>query len=112
MRETGVDPVDRVVEGSLAEAACRGRGAAARRGRGLHRRHRGPPLGTTGWPPSTAPATVASRLIDPLSTKGLEWDATVVVDPEAITEESPGGVRVLYVVLTRAAHRMHVLRPA
>ena len=32
-------------------------------------------------------------------------------DPEAIAEESPGGIRVLYVVLTRAAHRMHVLRP-
>ena len=52
------------------------------------------------------------QVLDPLSTKGLEWDATVVVDPDAITEESPGGVRVLYVVLTRAAHRMHVLRPA
>lgn len=52
------------------------------------------------------------QVIDPLSTKGLEWDATVVVDPEAIVEESPGGVRVLYVVLTRAAHRMTVLRPS
>ncbi|KGN36191.1 HelD family protein [Knoellia subterranea] len=51
------------------------------------------------------------QVIDPLSTKGLEWDATVVVDPDAIVEESPGGVRVLYVVLTRAAHRMTVLRP-
>lgn len=51
------------------------------------------------------------RVLDPLSTKGLEWDATVVVDPDAIVEESPGGVRVLYVVLTRAAHRMTVLRP-
>ena len=52
------------------------------------------------------------QVIDPLSTKGLEWDATVVVDPDGIVDESPGGVRVLYVVLTRAAHRMHVLRPA
>ena len=51
------------------------------------------------------------QLIDPLSTKGLEWDATVVVDPEGIVAESPGGVRVLYVVLTRAAHRMHVAAP-
>ena len=51
------------------------------------------------------------QVIDPLSTKGLEWDATVVVDPDAIIDESPGGVRVLYVVLTRAAHRMTVLRP-
>lgn len=46
---------------------------------------------------------------DPMSTKGLEHDATVVVDPEEIIRESPGGVRVLYVALTRAAHRMTVL---
>ncbi|MCE1177669.1 MAG: AAA family ATPase [Micrococcales bacterium] len=52
------------------------------------------------------------QVIDPLSTKGLEYDATVVLDPDEIIAESPGGVRVLYVVLTRAAHRMHVLRPA
>ncbi len=51
-------------------------------------------------------------VVDPLSSKGLEWDATVVVDPDAIVAESPGGVRVLYVALTRAAHRMTVLRAA
>ncbi|ANS78919.1 putative helicase protein [Serinicoccus hydrothermalis] len=50
-------------------------------------------------------------LIDPLSTKGLEYDATVVVDPDGIVAESPGGVRALYVVLTRAAHRSAILRP-
>ncbi|HET8769336.1 MAG TPA: AAA family ATPase [Pedococcus sp.] len=48
-------------------------------------------------------------LIDPMSTKGLEYDATVIVDPPEITRESPGGIRVLYVALTRAAHRMTVL---
>ncbi|HEU5144463.1 MAG TPA: ATP-binding domain-containing protein, partial [Dermatophilaceae bacterium] len=48
-------------------------------------------------------------VIDPMSTKGLEYDATVVVDPDEITRESPGGIRVLYVALTRAAHRMTVL---
>ena len=46
----------------------------------------------------------------PMAAKGLEYDATVVVDPEEITAESPGGVRVLYVALTRAAHRMTVVR--
>lgn len=46
---------------------------------------------------------------DPMSTKGLEYDATIIVDPDAIVAESPGGVRVLYVALTRAAHRMVVL---
>ena len=50
------------------------------------------------------------QLTDAMSTKGLEYDATVVVDPEAIVAESPGGARVLYVAMTRAAHRMTVLR--
>jgi DNA helicase IV len=59
----------------------------------------------------TLPYAEPLTVIDPLSTKGLEWDATVVVDPDGIVDESPGGVRVLYVVLTRAAHRMTVLRP-
>ena len=49
------------------------------------------------------------QVVDPMSTKGLEYDATVVVDPDEIVRESPGGVRVLYVALTRAAHRMTVL---
>lgn len=48
-------------------------------------------------------------VIDPMSTKGLEYDATVVIDPAEISRESPGGVRVLYVALTRAAHRMTVI---
>jgi superfamily I DNA/RNA helicase len=55
----------------------------------------------------SAPARVP--VADPMSTKGLEYDATVIVDPDQITRESPGGVRVLYVALTRAAHRMTVL---
>ena len=48
-------------------------------------------------------------VVDPMSTKGLEYDATVIVDPAEITAESPGGIRVLYVALTRAAHRMTIL---
>ncbi|MGB8383356.1 MAG: UvrD-helicase domain-containing protein [Dermatophilaceae bacterium] len=52
------------------------------------------------------------RVLDPLSTKGLEYDATAVVDPDEIVRESPGGIRTLYVALTRAAHRMTVLRRA
>ena len=48
-------------------------------------------------------------VVEPMSAKGLEYDATVIVDPAEITAESPGGVRVLYVALTRAAHRMTVL---
>lgn len=54
----------------------------------------------------------AGRVVvtDPMATKGLEYDATVIVDPAEISRESPGGVRVLYVALTRAAHRMTVVR--
>ena len=52
------------------------------------------------------------RVVDPLSAKGLEYDATVIVDPAEITAESPGGIRVLYVALTRAAHRMTILELA
>ncbi|MFT3877258.1 MAG: AAA family ATPase [Propioniciclava sp.] len=37
----------------------------------------------------------------PLEAKGLEYDAVVVVSPDEIVAESPGGVRVLYVALTR-----------
>jgi len=52
------------------------------------------------------------NVVDPMSTKGLEYDATVIVDPAEITSESPGGIRVLYVALTRAAHRMTILEVA
>ena len=111
VRETGVQPVDRVVEGSMVHevsdaveqvlAEVDGSMAVVTPRR---------------WAERLASLDGAGdgrvRLIDPMSTKGLEWDATVVVDPDAIAEESPGGVRVLYVVLTRAAHRMHVLRTA
>ncbi|WP_341747085.1 helicase [Dermatophilus congolensis] len=60
----------------------------------------------------TDEASVARRvqILDAMTTKGLEYDATIVVDPDGIVTESPGGERVLYVALTRAAHRMHVLR--
>jgi len=51
-------------------------------------------------------------VVDPLGSKGLEYDATVVLDPDEIVARAPGGARVLYVVLTRAAHRMAVLRPS
>jgi DNA helicase IV len=50
------------------------------------------------------------NVVDPMSAKGLEYDATVIVDPAEITAQSPGGIRVLYVALTRAAHRMTILQ--
>ncbi|SEN59509.1 DNA helicase IV [Actinacidiphila rubida] len=44
-----------------------------------------------------------------LEAKGLEYDATVVVSPAEIAEESPAGLRVLYVALTRATQRLTVV---
>ncbi len=42
------------------------------------------------------------RVLDGLDTKGLEFDAVVVVEPDAIIAESEAGWRTFYVVLTRA----------
>ena len=53
----------------------------------------------------------ADRVI-PVTTmqaKGLEYDAALVVDPDDIVAEAPGGVRVLYVALTRPTQRLVVL---
>ena len=44
--------------------------------------------------------------LSPLNAKGLEYDAVVVVGPDEIVAESPGGVRVLYVALTRPTQRL------
>jgi DNA helicase IV len=44
--------------------------------------------------------------ISPLNAKGLEYDAVVLVSPDQIVAESPGGERVLYVALTRPTQRL------
>ena len=87
------------------------------------RRLLGQVAGSVAIVPSAAHTASAGRLtqlaglsdrlvvVDPMSSKGLEYDAVAVVDPDAIARENPGGIRALYVVLTRAAHRMTVLRP-
>jgi superfamily I DNA/RNA helicase len=49
---------------------------------------------------SVVPATLA---------KGLEFDSVVVVEPAAIVEAEPRGLRRLYVVLTRAVSRLVVV---
>ncbi|GGT90731.1 HelD family protein [Streptomyces lateritius] len=47
-----------------------------------------------------------------LEAKGLEYDATVVVSPAEIADESPAGLRVLYVALTRATQQLTVISGA
>ncbi|MEU3075099.1 HelD family protein [Streptomyces laurentii] len=44
-----------------------------------------------------------------LEAKGLEYDATVVVSPAEIADESPAGLRVLYVALTRSTQALTVI---
>jgi hypothetical protein len=47
-------------------------------------------------------------VVNALDAKGLEYDAAVVVDPDAIEHESPAGTRTLYVALTRATQRLYI----
>ncbi|MGI8578862.1 MAG: HelD family protein [Nocardioidaceae bacterium] len=49
------------------------------------------------------------RVLEALDTKGLEFDGIVVVEPDEIVAESRVGTHTLYVVLTRATQRLHVL---
>ncbi|MGV8848741.1 MAG: HelD family protein [Propionibacteriaceae bacterium] len=48
-------------------------------------------------------------ILTALDAKGLEHDGVLVVDPDSIVAESPGGERVLYVALTRATQRLVTL---
>ncbi|MEV0699051.1 RNA polymerase recycling motor ATPase HelR [Saccharopolyspora sp. NPDC050389] len=54
-------------------------------------------------PPGVPGAVVAS------DTKGLEFDAVLVVEPERILADGPRGAAELYVALTRATQRLGVL---
>ena len=48
-------------------------------------------------------------VLPPTATKGLEFDAVVVLEPGRIVAEEPGGLRLLYVVLTRAVQHLTVV---
>lgn len=47
--------------------------------------------------------------ITALQAKGLEFDAVLVISPDDIVAQSPGGLRVLYVALTRPTQRLVTL---
>ncbi|MDQ3786143.1 MAG: AAA family ATPase [Actinomycetota bacterium] len=47
--------------------------------------------------------------VPPSDTKGLEFDAVLVVDPDRILADGPRGAAELYVALTRATQRLGVL---
>jgi UvrD-like helicase C-terminal domain/UvrD/REP helicase N-terminal domain len=46
------------------------------------------------------------QVMDGMHAKGMEYDGVVVVAPDEIEAESRAGIRVLYVALTRATHRL------
>ena len=48
-------------------------------------------------------------LLPPAATKGLEFDAVLVVEPARILAEEPNGSRILYVVLTRAVQHLGIV---
>jgi DNA helicase IV len=48
-------------------------------------------------------------LVTPLESKGLEYDGVLVVTPDDVVAESPGGIRALYVALTRPTQRLVTL---
>ena len=54
--------------------------------------------------PPDVPGTVT-----PAQTKGLEFDAVLVVQPERIIDDGPRGAADLYVAMTRATQRLGVL---
>jgi len=49
------------------------------------------------------------NVVRPIDAKGLEFDAVVVVEPEALIAEDERGHRLLYVALTRATKRLSVV---
>nr|WP_042192165.1 ATP-binding domain-containing protein [Kibdelosporangium sp. MJ126-NF4] len=49
-------------------------------------------------------------VLTPGQAKGLEFDSVVVVDPDGIVASSPRGHNDLYVAMTRATHRLALLR--
>ncbi|MEU1197189.1 UvrD-helicase domain-containing protein [Streptomyces sp. NPDC005813] len=105
VRSTGVEPRFAVVEESLARTV---RAEAARlldRVDGtvgvvvaMNRREE-----AARWLAGLGDRVVA---LGSLEAKGLEYDATVVVSPAEIADESPAGLRVLYVALTRATQQL------
>ncbi|MFJ5529343.1 HelD family protein [Streptomyces sp. NPDC093261] len=108
VRSTGVEPRFAVVRDSLAQTVR----AEAERLLGLVD-------GTVGVVVAMNRRQEAARWLDglgdrvvalgSLEAKGLEYDATIVVSPAEIADESPAGLRVLYVALTRATQQLTVV---
>ncbi|WP_405986007.1 HelD family protein [Streptomyces sp. NBC_00872] len=112
VRSTGVEPRFSVVrDGDLAAAVRAEAGRLLERVDGtvgvvvaMNRREQ-----AARWLAGLGERVVA---LGSLEAKGLEYDATVVVSPAEIADESPAGLRVLYVALTRATQQLTVVSTA
>lgn len=60
---------------------------------------------------STGQLGTSINLVTPEGSKGMEFDAVIVVDPQTILDKDNGS-RLLYIALTRSTHRLDVLCPA
>ena len=58
------------------------------------------------------PGAERLAVVTSLESKGLEYDGVLVVEPDRIVAESPGGVRSLYVALTRPTQLLVTLDAA
>ncbi|HEX2313289.1 MAG TPA: AAA family ATPase [Thermomonospora sp.] len=72
------------------------------------------PLADATWDASATAVLAAGRpervqVLDVLDAKGLEFDAALILAPEIVAAQSPRGLRVLYVALSRATRRLTVL---
>lgn len=64
------------------------------------------------WSESTSgDLSSAINLVTPEASKGLEFDAVILVDPQSILDR-PHGERLLYIALTRTTTRLDIIYPA
>ena len=79
-----------------------------------------PVLTGTGRPVSDTRRRVgldeAIALVSPVTAKGLEFDATIVVEPATfasiVPDDRAAGLRLLYVALTRSVQELVIIRTA
>ena len=120
VRSTGVAPEERVVtdlEQGVRDALGLGQPASSRARSGSWRRSPARPRcapgsgrGRSTRQDRAGGSDARVAVLTGLDTKGLEFDAIVVVEPAEIEAESPTGRATLYVVLTRATQRMVTVR--
>jgi DNA helicase IV len=121
VRSTGVHPVVETVEPEeLVRAAAEAAAAAASLGGtvaliaplALHGDLTTALAGSNAIADSVEAIDAAIAVLSPLDTKGLEFDHVVVVEPAALVEPDRAGLRLLYVVLTRATRTLSVVHAA